>query len=176
MKRSNLLAISALTLSMVGAGAIVANAQDGASPATPPAAEAQTMRTDLRGDHGRKSMHGHRGGMRGGEMLRNIFDEADTDGNGAVTQAEVDAYRSAQLGEVDASGDGALSIDEFDTLYRAFTRSRMVDAFQALDADGDGLISPEEMDRSVTRFVERMDRDGDGTLTLQRPGRPAPQE
>ncbi|MFQ6549770.1 EF-hand domain-containing protein [Aestuariibius sp. 2305UL40-4] len=176
MKRLNFTAISALTLCLVGLGAVVANAQDDVDPTPPPSAEAQTMRADLRGDHGGNRMRGHRGGMRGGEMLRDIFDAADADGDGAVTQTEIDAYRSAQLAEVDASGDGALSIEEFDTLYRSFTRSRMVDAFQALDADGDGQIAPEEMDRSVSRFFERMDRDGDGTLTLQRPGRPAPQE
>ncbi|MEM7487753.1 MAG: EF-hand domain-containing protein, partial [Pseudomonadota bacterium] len=131
---------------------------------------------DFRGDRGGRHGRGHRGGMRGGEMFRDVFDAADADGDGTVTQAEIDAYRDARVSEVDVSGDGALSIEEFDTLYRDLTRSRMVDAFQALDADGDGQISAEEMDRRVARFVERMDRDGDGALTLQRPGRRAPQE
>lgn len=115
-------------------------------------------------------MGGHRGGgFGGGEMFRTLFDAVDANGDGTVTQDEVEAYRTARLAEVDASGDGALSIEEFDTLYREFTRSRMVDMFQELDADGDGVISAEEMDTRVSRMFERMDRDGDGALTLQRP-------
>ncbi|WP_299772535.1 hypothetical protein [uncultured Tateyamaria sp.] len=176
MNRPKILAVTAIALSISGIGAVIANAQDSAAPTPPPAAEGKMTKADMRDDHGGKRMRGHGGKMRGGEMLRDIFDAADADSDGAVTPEEIETYRNALVAEVDASGDGALSIEEFDTLYRSLTRSRMVDAFQRLDADGDGQIAPEEMERSVARFVERMDRDGDGTLTLQRPGRPAPQE
>lgn len=111
--------------------------------------------------------HGVFGMMGGGEMLRTLFVQIDADGDGAVTQDEIDAFRAARVGEADASGDGALSIEEFDTLYRAFTRSRMVDMFQDFDADGDGVISVEEMDVRFGDVVDRMDRDGDGALTLR---------
>ncbi|SFT01595.1 hypothetical protein SAMN04488040_2776 [Sulfitobacter marinus] len=70
------------------------------------------------------------------------------------------------------SDDGALLIEEIDELYRSFTRSRMVDALQALDSDGDGQIAPEELDTRIARLVERRDGDGDGAPTLQRPGAP----
>ncbi|WP_227269550.1 EF-hand domain-containing protein [Roseobacter weihaiensis] len=176
MNRPKILAVTALALSIFGVGAVVATAQDGANPTPPPAAEGKMARADARDHHGAKHRRGHGGKMRGGEMLRDIFDEADADSDGAVTPEEIETYRAALVADVDASGDGALSIEEFDTLYRSLTRARMVDAFQALDADGDGQIAPEEMERRVARFVERMDRDGDGTLTLQRRGRPAPQE
>jgi Ca2+-binding EF-hand superfamily protein len=96
-----------------------------------------------------------------------LFEEIDADGDGAVTQAEIDAFRAAKVAGADTSGDGALSIEEFDTLYREFTRWRMVRAFQELDTDGDGVISQAEMDRRFGRVVEQMDRDGDGALTLQ---------
>lgn len=177
MNRFNFLTVSALALGIALGGAVIATAQNQSDPGARPAPEAEMTRADFRGDRGDRGERrgrGHRG-ARGGEMFRTIFDAADADGDRTVTQAEIDAYRTTRLAEVDASGDGALSIEEFDTLYRDLTRSRMVDAFQALDADGDGQISPEEMDRRVARFVERMDRDGDGALTLQRPGRPAPE-
>ncbi|MBY5935092.1 hypothetical protein KUV51_18955 [Tateyamaria omphalii] len=177
MNRTKILAVTALALSVSGVGAVIANAQDNAEPSPPPAAEGQVTKVDMRDDHDGKRKRGHGRNMRGGEMLRDVFEAADADSDGAVTAEEVEAYRNALVAEVDASGDGALSIEEFDTLYRSFTRSRMVDAFQRLDADGDGQIAPEEMERRVARFVERLDRDGDGTLTLQRRGgRAAPQE
>lgn len=129
------------------------------------AQEAKVMQADARG--GMRGERGHRGGQRG-EMMRNIFDAVDADGDRAVTQEEIDAYRAARVGAADASGDGALSLEEFNTLFQEFTRPRMVDAFQALDADGDGQIAPAELDTRIARMVERMDRDGDGVLTLQR--------
>ncbi|WP_299788505.1 EF-hand domain-containing protein [uncultured Marivita sp.] len=178
MKSSKALPIGFLVLALAGTGAMVATAQT--APVAPDAlsADAQMTRADMRGDRdGRGGRDGHRGGHRGGgfggEMFRTVFDAADADGDGSVTQAEIDAYRAAQIGAVDASGDGALSIEEFDELYRSFTRSRMVDAFQSLDSDGDGQIAPEELDTRIARMVERLDRDGDGALTLQR--RSAPQ-
>lgn len=174
MNRSRLLAVTALAVGISGVGAVIATAQDGATP--PAAAEDKVARADVRDHHGGKHKRAHGGKMRGGEMLRDIFDAADADGDGAVTPEEIETYRAALVAEVDTSGDGALSIEEFDTLYRSLTRARMVDAFQRLDADGDGQIAPEEMERRVARFVERMDRDGDGTLTLQRGARPAQQE
>ena len=176
MNRTKMLVVTALALGVSGIGAVIANAQDNAEPTPPPAAEGHVITADMRDDHGKKRMHGRSGGMRGGEMLRDIFDAADADSDGAVTADEIETYRNALVTEVDVSGDGALSIEEFDTLYRSLTRSRMVDTFQRLDADGDGQIAPEEMERQVARLVERLDRDGDGTLTLQRRGQAAPQE
>lgn len=169
MKPSKLLPAGFLAMVLAGTGALVATAQT-ADDAAPTRAEEAAQPAQFRGgdrEHrgggARFARGGHRGG---GEMLRTLFDAVDTDGDGTVTQAEIDAYRAARLTEVDASGDGALSIEEFDTLYRAFTRSRMVDAFQELDADGDGVISADEMDSRVSGFVRRLDRDGDGELTL----------
>ncbi len=174
MNRFKYLPIGALVLALSGAGIGMAVAQTtGGAPETS-SDEAPAERTEVsrdRGDH--RGRGGHRGGkgfgMRGNsEIFRTVFAEVDADGDGSVTQDEVDAYRAAKVGEADASGDGALSIEEFDTLYRQFTRPRMVDAFQDLDADGDGVISPAEMDARFGDIVERMDRDGDGALTVQR--------
>ena len=164
MKRSKYLPIGFLALALAGSGAMIATAQsapiadDAASP------DAQVIRAEYRGDRergGRDMRGGHHGKHRhgrhgGGEMMRTLFDAVDADGDGTVTREEVDSYRASRLAEVDASGDGALSIGEFDTLYRDFTRSRMVDMFQDLDADGDGVISAAEMDTRVSRMFDRM--------------------
>lgn len=166
MKSKRILPAAFLAAALIGTGAMIATAQD--SPAelaeAGTRAEAPTHRADFRGGG-----HGHRGGHFGGgsETFAALFAQVDADGDGSVTQAEVDAFRAAKVAGADASGDGGLSIEEFDTLYREFTRSRMVDAFQDLDGDGDGVISVAEMDLRYGNVVERMDRNDDGALTLE---------
>lgn len=182
MKLSKILTTTALTLSMLAAGGIAAQAQSntsGQNKAEPKAsAQAQEGRSNARGErgergskgkrHGKRGYHGHHHGKRGGgEMFGAMFAKIDADGDGMVTQEEIDTYRAEKLTEFDTSGDGALSIEEFDELYRELTRSRMVRAFQRLDADGDGVITAEEMDAQFGNIVERMDRDGSGALSLK---------
>lgn len=173
MKTSKLLPLGFLALTLVGTGAIVATAQTTPTNPDAPAAQVQDQgqHADMRGDRDGLRHHQASGGRGGSEMFQTLFTEVDADGDGSVTQAEIDSYRSTKVGEADTSGDGALSIDEFDTLYREFTRSRMVDTFQDFDADGDGVVSAEELDARFGDVVERMDRDGDGALTLQDRGR-----
>lgn len=172
MTKAKFITAGVLVLAMGSTAAFVATAQTAETEQAERGAQAEMVKADHRGgDRGKHKSRGHRGGRGGGEMFRTLFEAVDVDGDGTVTIEEINAYRDARVAEVDASGDGSLSIEEFDVLYRDFTRSRMVDAFQRLDADGDGVISPEEMNTSISRMVERMDRDGDGSLTLQRPGR-----
>lgn len=69
----------------------------------------------------------------------------------------MNAFRAAKVAAADLNKDGALSLEEFDTLYRELTRTRMVRAFQSLDSDGDGVISAEEMDARVALIMQRME-------------------
>lgn len=117
--------------------------------------------------HDRDGQHGMRGprGARA-EMMRTQFEAADADGDGQVTRAEIESYRAAQVARADTSGDGALSLEEFETVFRDVTRPGMVDAFQRLDADGDGQITEAEMQARTDRMMARMDPDGDGVLSL----------
>ena len=127
----------------VAAGAVVATAQSTTTD-TPTAAALATeevVKADFRS--GDNDGHGGHGGRDG--MMMQILLQADSDGNGSVTQAEIDAFRTAQVTGADTNSDGALTIEEFDTVYRVLTRSGMVDAFQALDEDGDGTVTADRM-------------------------------
>lgn len=188
MKRSTLLAAALVAITVTGTGAVVAIAQDTAPQAMGQQMQGmKTMRAGWgdgergwgrhggEGGHWGKS-HGGRHGMGGmggpgGGMFRTLFTEVDADKDGKVTQAEIDAFRDAKVASADASGDGSLSIEEFDTLYREFTRSRMVDAFQRLDDDGDGQVTKAEMDDRLANIVKFMDRNGDGALSMEDRGR-----
>ena len=110
--------------------------------------------------HGHWSKHGF-----GGPMGRYILESLDSDGDGAVTQAEVDAVRTERFARHDADGDGSLSLDEFAGLYAEATRGMMVRMFQKMDPDGDAHISTREYERPFAGLVERLDRNDDGVLS-----------
>lgn len=96
--------------------------------------------------------------------IRGLFAEFDTDGDGVVTQDEINAVRAAELAEFDADGDGTLTLEEYQALWLARVYERMVDAFQHLDADGDGQITDEEFNAGLANIVARLDQDGDAAI------------
>ena len=98
------------------------------------------------------------------DHIRELFATFDTDGDGLVTQEEIDGVRAAELAEFDADGDGTLSLEEYQALWLARVYERMVDAFQQLDADGDGEITIEEFNAGLANIVALMDQNGDGAL------------
>jgi len=153
---------SALSLS----GGVAATAQT-LDPGDAPAVQVRDR--DDRGAHGDRDGHG---GRAMGGWFAPFLTEIDTDGDGGISQPELDAFRAAQVAAADTSGDGAISLDEFATIYLEMTRDRMVDGFQALDADGDGALTQEEMDARFGDIVARMDRNDDGTLDRDDRGHP----
>ncbi|WP_424931440.1 EF-hand domain-containing protein [Amaricoccus macauensis] len=173
MKQPKIIAAGLVALGLAAAGAAIATAQEAvpAEPGQGPRAEMQVKPAHFRGERGDREHGGRDGGRRGHEMFQEIFIQVDADGNGAVTQEEIDTFRANKVAEADTSGDGALSIEEFDTVYRELTRSRMVDAFQRLDADGDGVITDAELDQRFAHVVDRMDRNGDGAISKEDRGR-----
>ncbi len=96
-----------------------------------------------------------------------MFDAVDADGDGKLTQAEIDKARNDRHAAHDANGDGNLSLEEFGGLWRETTRPLTVRAFQTLDTDGDAIITRAEFDRPLAGIVERLDRDGDGSLSMR---------
>ena len=112
---------------------------------------------------------GGRIGWAGGE----VFDQADADKNATLTRAEVDAFRADKLRRFDAGGDGRLGLEEFQGLWAEMTRPMQVRAFQFVDGNGDGQVTDEEMRRPLDAFVDRLDRNDDGSIArdeLRGPG------
>lgn len=133
-----------------------------------------------RGDDARMgSRMGQPGQMMGGHMngqdamgFGPEFDFAtvDADGDGKITQEELDAFKAARFAEIDGDGNGTVSADElvaYQEAKRVERQKARADAMVAArDADGDGVLSAEELQNppKVTMF-DRLDRDGDGAVT-----------
>ncbi|MBT3549583.1 MAG: hypothetical protein HOO19_09365 [Rhodospirillaceae bacterium] len=116
------------------------------------------------GGYHEAGFHGQ-AGFRGGFQGQRLFTAFDTDLDDVLTQAEVDKARSLQFAKFDKDGDGSLGIEEYQALWMAVMRERMVDRFQRHDDDGDAKVTPEEFAKRTSRMVSRLDTDGDGKVT-----------
>ena len=94
-----------------------------------------------------------------------VLNSIDADGDGKLTQAEIDKVRNDRHAAHDADGDGNLGLEEFAGLWHETTRPLTVRAFQMLDTDGDAIVTRAEFDRPLAGIVERFDRNGDGALS-----------
>lgn len=161
------IAVTAMAVTLSGAGAFAVTQIATAGPAL---ADDNGKRGQMkRANYRRSEFRGSRGarGMFGGpRIMGKIMREADTDGDMAISQEEIDAFIIMKVEGADANGDGDLSIEEFDVIFRDLTRSVMVNAFQRLDEDGTGTITSEEIDVRFGDVVARMDRNEDGKLSL----------
>ena len=118
------------------------------------------------------------GGKHGPRM---DFETLDTDGNGEVTKAELQAFGQARFAKADADGDGKLTAAEL-TEARLEQARRRIEAkvqkmLEAMDKDGDGLLSAEEMGPAARaearaearrdRMFDRFDADDDGAVSRE---------
>ncbi|WP_208348459.1 EF-hand domain-containing protein [Pseudaestuariivita rosea] len=90
------------------------------------------------------------------------FEILDTNGDGQLTQAELQAQHERRFEAADQDGNGVLSESELQAMS-AQRSSRLLDRF---DRDNDGQLSLAEMpNRGNGRMFRRIDQDGDGTLS-----------
>jgi len=77
----------------------------------------------------------------------NWFQKLDTDSNGTISQAEINAAGNKHFDKLDADGDGQLSKQEFN--------ARKVKMLNRADADENGEISKDEWDAAKQKMRER---------------------
>jgi Ca2+-binding EF-hand superfamily protein len=75
------------------------------------------------------------------------FDRLDTNGDGVIDEAEMDARQTARFNEKDANGDGMISKEEFNA--RAQSR------FSRVDEDGNGEITKEEFTAAMKEWRKK---------------------
>lgn len=98
---------------------------------------------------------------------RATFQELDTDGNGEITQSEMEAHRNARFAKADTDGDGKLSLEEATAKGQERAAKRAARMFERHDANKDGFLDSEELPkpRRAGKFFERMDADGSGGIS-----------
>ena len=118
-----------------------------------------------------------RGGQHGPKMPS--FEKLDTNGDGVITQAEIDAIGVAKFAESDTNGDGFLDADEL----KAQMQERGEMRRDGLRGHGDGEHNgpkagegntelrqsqmAERLDLAVKHMIERADENGDGKLSIE---------
>lgn len=111
-------------------------------------------------------------GARGARLFR----QADTDGNGMLSRAEIGKampYLAGAFERIDANNDGQVSRAElaaWKKAQRSGRRANAAEGFRHADADGDGAISRDEAGKHAPRLARRfdaIDADRDGKLTQE---------
>jgi Ca2+-binding EF-hand superfamily protein len=80
------------------------------------------------------------------------FDEIDTDGDGRITVAEIDALGDAIAGEAGAT-------------VAALVMKLIKPILLSMDTDGDGTVSREEFNKAANAWFARLDANKDAQLT-----------
>lgn len=102
---------------------------------------------------------------RGSRAMMRAFDRYDVNKDGVITQEEVEAVIAERFSSY-AGENGVITLDDFRTAWLENSRRPMVRAFQRLDRDGDGQVTVEEFNFASDARFNRLDRDGNGELTI----------
>ena len=127
--------------------------------------------------HGFKGHHGEYSEMRGGkgsehgERGQMFTARFDANGDGKISQDEINSLQADYFTNADADKNGSLSLEEFSTYWAEEKRQQMVRGFQNLDTDGDAAVTQAEFTAHMENRVAMMDRNGDGFVTSDDFGR-----
>jgi hypothetical protein len=92
------------------------------------------------------------------------FAAMDTDGNGAVSQVEADAFFTAKAAAIDADRNGAVTVEELRAYHEAQRRQRQAEHLAELDADKDGRVSTAEFAKAGSTRLMSHDADGNSEV------------
>ncbi|SCZ68986.1 EF hand [Epibacterium ulvae] len=97
------------------------------------------------------------------------FEQIDTDGNGELSRAELDAVKAARFSATDSNGDGQLSLEEISAKGSERAAKRAEKMMKRLDSNEDGQLSQDELSATGRegRMFARLDADKSGAISKQ---------
>jgi len=101
------------------------------------------------------------GGAALADRGQGMFDRSDTNGDGFVTKEEFAAGRNAMFTRIDANGDSVIDQAELDKAREAW-HQRMNKPAQT-----DTNTQTQAQNKKHRGFMQRMDSNGDGRITVQ---------
>lgn len=116
------------------------------------------------------SAHNRGPGGPGGQMN---FETLDTNGDGSISKAEIEARASERFKAVDANNDGFVTSEELEANAAENEKKRKGRGaermMKRMDADNDGKLSMEEMSKraGAERMFDRLDADNDGAISKE---------
>ena len=123
---------------------------------------------------GKQRGMGGMGGMGDMGMMMFEFSDVDKNGDGKISQAEMEAHAKVRFDAADTDGNGKLSAAEMTVAAEKMRQERrvrkMAKMIERMDADKDGELSFEEMPGQKTRadrMFMRLDKDGDGAISQE---------
>ncbi|GGB50132.1 hypothetical protein GCM10011316_22790 [Roseibium aquae] len=105
-----------------------------------------------------------RGGPGGDRHMQRLFDRFDVNADGSISSAEIEEASAANFAGADTDGNGSLSLDEMKAGFLEQSADARIRAFQRLDRDGDGTVTRAEYDRVSDRMFARFERRGQGAM------------
>lgn len=107
-----------------------------------------------------------------GMKLLELFDTIDSDKDGKLSLAELEAYRAAEFKAADTNADGALDAEELAARELARFQERLADRTQRMidnkDNDGNGSLSADEIGKGPAEDnFARIDTDNDGMISKE---------
>lgn len=101
-----------------------------------------------------------------GSRAAAMLDNADANGDGAITRAEFTAARAERFDKMDRNKDGAISRADLPRMKRAAQKLEpLIDLLVTQsDADHDGKVTRAEFANSPMPIFDRSDTNGDGVI------------
>ena len=95
------------------------------------------------------------------------FETMDRDGDGQITQAELQAMGEAHFADADTDNDGFLSAAELEAQAMARAAQHAARMMERMDANGDGKVTREEFMQGHDAMFDAMDTNGDGVIDAE---------
>lgn len=96
-----------------------------------------------------------------------MMDRLDLNGDGAVTEREMDALAAVRFLGWDGDGDGVVTEAEMVAAAQARIARRVAKRFAKMDANGDGRIEQAEFETFGAERFAGWDGDGDGKVSAE---------